>query len=150
MPPGLDLLLMFGALFAAMYFFMIRPQKKRAQEQQAVINALEPGSRVMLSSGIFATIKHLGEKQAIVELGPDVEITILRQAIMRPVKEDEDEFEYADEDEATDAATAEVPAATAPDLAWAEESFSRPSDAVSEPEAQKKPETPAKKDDERA
>lgn len=118
-----EMILMFGALFGAMYFFMIRPQQKRAREQQALVNALAEGDRVMLTSGIFATIKHLGDKQAIVEIGPDTEITILRQVIMRGVKEDEDEFEYAD----TVVPEAEVAAEShVDDLAWAEESFQTP------------------------
>jgi preprotein translocase subunit YajC len=94
---GWDSWLWLAIAGVALYFIMIRPQQKRAKEQQAKIKALEPGARVMTVSGIIGTVKHLGEKQAILELAPGVEITVVKQAIStQPV---EDEFEYADADE---------------------------------------------------
>ena len=86
---------------AALYFLMIRPQQKRTKEQKAKMASLEPGARVMTISGIFGTIRHLGEKQAIIEVAPGVEFTIDKRAIStQPV---EDEFEYVDEAEAGEA-----------------------------------------------
>lgn len=86
---------------AALYFLMIRPQQKRTKEQKAKMASLEPGARVMTISGIFGTIRHLGEKQAIIEVAPGVEFTIDKRAIStQPV---EDEFEYVDEAEADEA-----------------------------------------------
>jgi Preprotein translocase subunit YajC len=62
--------------------------------------ALEAGARVMTISGIVGTIKHLGEKQAILEISPGVEMTVVKGAIsMQPV---DDEFEYADETDAAE------------------------------------------------
>ena len=85
---------------AALYFLMIRPQQKRTKEQKAKMASLEPGARVMTISGIFGTIRHLGEKQAIIEVAPGVEFTIDKRAIStQPV---EDEFEYVDETDAAE------------------------------------------------
>ncbi|MDR2930786.1 MAG: preprotein translocase subunit YajC [Propionibacteriaceae bacterium] len=90
----IGILVIFGV---AMYFLMIRPAKKQQQKQQEMMNSLEVGSRVMLGSGIYGTIRHLGEKQAVIEISPGVDLTILRQAIRGAVAPDEEEFEYADE-----------------------------------------------------
>ncbi|MCW5951082.1 MAG: preprotein translocase subunit YajC [Propionibacteriaceae bacterium] len=88
-------ILFIAVIGAALYFLMIRPQQKRAKEQKAKMASLEPGARVMTISGIFGTIRHLGEKQAIIEVAPGVEFTIDKRAIStQPV---EDEFEYVDE-----------------------------------------------------
>lgn len=90
----METIIMVVVLGAALYFLMIRPQQKRAKEQKAKMSALEPGARVMTISGIFGTIRHLGEKQAIIEVAPGVEFTIDKRAIStQPV---EDEFEYVD------------------------------------------------------
>ena len=97
--PGLDLLLMLVVFVGAAYFLMIRPQQKRMREHQSQIDALLPGARVILNSGIFATISHIADTQAIVELAPGVEVTILKQAIARVTKNDEEEFEFTDEAE---------------------------------------------------
>lgn len=99
--PGLDLLLMLVVFVGAAYFLMIRPQQKRVREHQSQIDALLPGARVILNSGIFATISHIADTQAIVELAPGVEVTILKQAIARVTKNDEEEFEFTDEAEET-------------------------------------------------
>ncbi|MDO4784818.1 MAG: preprotein translocase subunit YajC [Propionibacteriaceae bacterium] len=93
----MEILLLFAAIIGVMYFLMIRPQQKRMKEHQMLVDSLGEGRRIILTSGLFATIKHVGDTQAIVELAPGVEITILRQVIMRAVKADEEEFEYADE-----------------------------------------------------
>ena len=99
--PGLDLLLMLVLFAGAVYFLMIRPQQKRMREHQSQIDALQPGERVILTSGIFATLSHIADTQAIVELAPGVEVTILKQVIARVAKNDEEEFEFTDEVEET-------------------------------------------------
>ena len=99
--PGLDLLLMLVLFAGAVYFLMIRPQQKRMREHQSQIDALQPGDRVILNSGVFATLSHIADTQAIVELAPGVEVTILKQVIARVAKNDEEEFEFTDEVEET-------------------------------------------------
>lgn len=88
---------MIALMGGAVYFLMIRPQQKRAKEQAALMSSLEPGARVMTISGIVGTIKYLGEKQAILEISPGVEMTMDKRALStQPVV---DEFEYADDAE---------------------------------------------------
>ena len=93
----MEMLLMLVVFVGAAYFLMIRPQQKRMREHQSQIDALQPGERVILTSGIFATLSHIADTQAIVELAPGVEVTILKQAIARVAKNDEEEFEFTDE-----------------------------------------------------
>ncbi len=90
-------LLLIVAMGAIFYFLMIRPQQKRMKAHQATISELAPGVRVLLTSGVFATVRHLGERQAIVELAPGVEITIVKSNIARPTTADEEEFEFSDD-----------------------------------------------------
>ncbi|HOB04895.1 MAG TPA: preprotein translocase subunit YajC [Propionibacteriaceae bacterium] len=98
MDQTLSTVLMFGALLLGGYFLLIRPQQKRAKDQADMIAKLGEGSRVMLTSGVFATIRHMGTKQAIVEVSPGVELTIVRNAIVRAIPAEEEEFEYADDE----------------------------------------------------
>ena len=97
----MEMLLMLVVFVGAAYFLMIRPQQKRMREHQSQIDALQPGDRVILNSGVFATLSHIADTQAIVELAPGVEVTILKQAIARVAKNDEEEFEFTDEVEET-------------------------------------------------
>ncbi|MEA4943096.1 MAG: preprotein translocase subunit YajC [Propionicimonas sp.] len=113
----METILMVVLMGAAVYFLMIRPQQKRSKEQKEKMASLAPGARVMTVSGIVGTIKHLGEKQAILELSPGVEMTVVKQAISTQAVEDE--FEYADEGDEPAADSDELaalePAALEPD-----------------------------------
>lgn len=95
---GFDLttILLLVGVMALAYFMLIRPQQKRAKEQRDVMAALKEGDRVMTISGIVGTIRYLGEKQAIIEISPGVEMTVVKAAISsQPV---DDEFEYSDDE----------------------------------------------------
>ncbi len=94
----MDSILFIVVIAAAMYFLMIRPQQKRAKEQKEKMAALEAGARVMTISGIVGTIRHLGDKQAILEVAPGVELVIDKRAISTQAIEDE--FEFADDADA--------------------------------------------------
>lgn len=91
--------LMLVLMGAAFYFLLIRPQQKRAKQQTEMTNSLAPGARVMLSSGVFGTVRHLGQRQAIIEIAPGIEMTVVKQAIVKTLTPEDDEFEYADDDD---------------------------------------------------
>ncbi len=93
----MEILLIMAVFIGLMYFMTVRPQKKRMEEQRKMLEALQPGSRVLLNSGIFGTIRATADQQMVVELAPGVEVTVLRQAVMRAAKPDEEEFEFTDD-----------------------------------------------------
>lgn len=81
-------------MIAVFYFLIIRPNKRRQSEQRKTLEAMKPGARVMLSSGIYANLVRSGEKQAIVEIAPGVEVTVLKQVVMQVITP---ESQYAEE-----------------------------------------------------
>ena len=85
-------------MVVAFYFLIIRPQKKRQQAIQQTLSSLVPGSRVLLGSGVFGTVIAIGERQALLEISPGVELTVLKQAIVRTVT-DADEDTLIEDDE---------------------------------------------------
>jgi len=94
--------LMIALMVVAFYFLILRPQKKRQQAIQKTMSELTPGTRVLLSSGLFGTITSLGDRQAVLEIAPGVELTVLKLAINRVATDaDEDTVVhdgYADDD----------------------------------------------------
>lgn len=85
-------LLLLPLMVVAFYFLLIRPQRKRAQAQQKLLAEMQPGERVLTHSGIFGTLVSVGPKQSVIEVSPGVEFTVLKQAISRVVRpEDEDD-----------------------------------------------------------
>jgi len=89
------------------YLVMIRPNQKRAAEQKQMMDTMQPGSRVMLTSGLFGTIQAVGDQQMVVELAPGMAVTVVKQAIARVVPDSEEEFEYTDDHEQIEGDTAE-------------------------------------------
>ncbi|GAB2853947.1 hypothetical protein GCM10022221_61890 [Actinocorallia aurea] len=95
----LSMFIWLALIAVAFYFFLIRPQKKRQQEQTKMQSALNPGARVVTSSGIYGTVLDTDEGDILLEIAEGVEVRIMAQAVMRVVEE----VEYVEEsDEAVD------------------------------------------------
>lgn len=71
-------LLMFGGVFAVMYFIIIRPQQKQRKEIQKFQNELTEGTQVVTGGGIYGTVKRidLTKNTVDVKIAKDVVITV--------------------------------------------------------------------------
>lgn len=67
-------------IIGVFYFLLIRPQQKRAKEQQAMVGSLKKGDKVITSGGIYGVIEEIDNEKAKVNLG-ETSITVLRQAL---------------------------------------------------------------------
>ena len=69
-------------MLVAMYFLIIRPNRKRARDQVALQSALEVGDEVMTTSGMIGTITgEDGPNRFCLEIDDDVQVRIARGAI---------------------------------------------------------------------
>ncbi len=68
------------AVFAIIYLFMVRPNKKRMAEYQKMLDSLQVGNRV-LAAGIYGTIKKINEKTIEVEVAKGVVIEVAKNAV---------------------------------------------------------------------
>lgn len=71
-------LLMPILIFVAFYFFLIRPQQKKAKDLES---KLKKGDRVFTNGGVIGKIVSLGEKRAMLEIAPGVKVEVLRSSI---------------------------------------------------------------------
>ena len=76
-----SLLIMMVAIFAIMYFFMIRPQNKKQKEIQNFRKNLEVGQSVITAGGIYGKIKEIEDNAVIVEIAPSVKIKVDKNSI---------------------------------------------------------------------
>jgi preprotein translocase subunit YajC len=110
-------------IFGAFYFLMIRPQKAKQRAQLQMQKEIEPGTRVMTTNGMFATVVEVNDDGVILEIAPGVEAQFVSQAIMKVIEEDVEDEEETEDDETkdeeaeeateTEAATSEVAKPTA-------------------------------------
>jgi preprotein translocase subunit YajC len=82
-------LLVLGAVF---YFLLLRPNRARTRQQQAILDSLEVGDEVMTASGLFGTLKEIDEDEGTVtvEIAPGMEVRMLRRAIAQRLTEGEE------------------------------------------------------------
>jgi len=69
------------AFFAIFYFLIIRPQSKRAKQQQQLISSLKKGDEIITTSGIYGIITGLTDTVATLEISSNVKIKLLRSNI---------------------------------------------------------------------
>jgi preprotein translocase subunit YajC len=70
-----------------MYFVMIRPQKKRQEQQQKLVSSLKTGDRVVTNAGIHGLISNVKESTVLVKVADNVKIEIDKSAITNVLKE---------------------------------------------------------------
>jgi preprotein translocase subunit YajC len=80
-PNPLYTLLMFGGLFAFMYFLIIRPQRKRAKEHKDLTGSLGKGDEIVMNSGMLGKITKLEDDYIVVEAASNVELKFQRAAV---------------------------------------------------------------------
>ena len=68
-------------LAAVFYFFILRPQSKRAKEQKAMIEALQRGDEVVTGGGELGRISKVFEQYVGVELAENIEVTVQKSSI---------------------------------------------------------------------
>ena len=69
-------------MFVAMYFFMIRPQKKQERETNEMRNNLKVGDEITTIGGIIGKIVSIKEETVMIETGHDrMKIRILKTAV---------------------------------------------------------------------
>ena len=74
-------------IFVIFYFFLIRPQQKRAKDHLAMVAGLKRGDEVITSGGIIGTVERVMEDDRIeVVLGGNLKVQIIKSTITSLLK----------------------------------------------------------------
>ena len=82
---GLSGFLPLVVLAVLFYLLLVRPQRNRQQQAQALLAKIGPGDQVMTSSGLFGTVAEVEDDAVFLEVAPDVELKFVKAAIQRIV-----------------------------------------------------------------
>ncbi|HLR10131.1 MAG TPA: preprotein translocase subunit YajC [Sporosarcina sp.] len=80
-------LLPFIAMFAIMWFLLIRPAQKRQKETRAMQDALQRGDDIITIGGIHGTVDAVDETTVFVKVADGTTLRFERQAVGRVVKD---------------------------------------------------------------
>ena len=100
-------------IFGLLWMVMVRPQKRRQQEQKRLIDSLKVGDEVLTAAGIYGSVTALHDDDVMVEIAPNVEVKVARRAIggVIPAAEDDTEPPALEEPEEAEIEPAAEPAA---------------------------------------
>jgi len=81
-------LIIIVVLFAAMWLFLIRPQKRRQVEQAQLQGSLAPGDEILTAGGIHGTVRGVEDEVVQVEIASGTIIRLDRRAVAAVVQEE--------------------------------------------------------------
>ena len=66
-------------IFVIFYFFLIRPQQKKAKEHKNMVENLKRGDKVITSGGVIGTVERVMENdRAEVQISENVTVEVIR------------------------------------------------------------------------
>lgn len=80
-PSFMSMMMPFAIIMGIFYFLMIRPQKKKMEQETKFLNALKKGDEVFTRSGVIGTIYGLTDKVVTLEVAEGVKLKFLKNQI---------------------------------------------------------------------
>ena len=82
---GMSMIIMMVAIFAIMWFFMIKPQQKKQKEIQKFQNELTEGTEVVTGGGIHGVVKSIDLARNTVDVknARDVVVTVEKTSVFK-------------------------------------------------------------------
>lgn len=84
----LPTLLFFGLMFAAMYFLMIAPQRKKQKEHEKMLAALQSGDEIVTTGGIYGVITNVKEDRFVVRVADETKLEVGKGFVHTVVRKD--------------------------------------------------------------
>ena len=78
-------LLFMAAIGGAMYFLMIRPQRRRLKESQSLQREISEGDEVITNSGMYGFVNALDGDTVWLEIAEGTEIRVARHSLLRRI-----------------------------------------------------------------
>ena len=76
-----SMLIMMALVFVVMYFFMIRPQRKKEKELQALRDALKKGDVIITAGGIYGQVFEVEGEAVIILVESQTKLKIAKSSI---------------------------------------------------------------------
>ncbi|MFW6139053.1 MAG: preprotein translocase subunit YajC [Spirochaetota bacterium] len=81
----MSLIFMIIAIFAVMYFLMIRPQQRQKKQHQEMLSKISKGDKIVTIGGIHGTVAGVKDNTVIVKIADTVKVELNRSSISQIV-----------------------------------------------------------------
>ena len=98
----MEFLIVMVLLLGVMYVLMIRPQRKRQQDHQSMIDSCGVGEDVLTTGGIYGTVMQAEGDDLVVEIADGLTVHMTRRGIAAVLPPEDAEDEVVDVDEVED------------------------------------------------
>ena len=75
--------IMIIAMFAIMWLFMIRPQRKQQKELEQFRSSLQKGDKVITAGGIYGTIDEVKERYVVLKVDGETKLRVDKSSIVK-------------------------------------------------------------------
>ena len=79
-------MLPFILIFAAMWFLLIAPQRKKQKKHDKMVKALQPGTDVVTLGGIYGTITSVKDDRFVLKIADNVKVEVTKSSIADKVE----------------------------------------------------------------
>jgi preprotein translocase subunit YajC len=84
-------------LFVILWLLVIRPQRKRSDQQVAMQDRLRTGDEIITAGGLHATVKSIEDDVLEIEIAPKIIVRLDRRAVAAVVSQEEEVEDEAEE-----------------------------------------------------
>ena len=84
---GMSFLFLIIAMFAIMYFLMIRPQQKKQKQLNEFRRNLQPGDKVVTIGGIYGIVDTIEEKHILLTVCKDFRIRVDKSSVVKDMSD---------------------------------------------------------------
>ena len=95
---GSGFLIIIVAIFALMWLFVIRPQKRRQLAQQTLLESVSEGDEILTAGGLYGTVRAVEGDEVTLEVAPGTNVRLAKRAVAAILTSDA-ELEEPDEEE---------------------------------------------------
>jgi preprotein translocase subunit YajC len=84
------------AMAGLLWFLLIRPQRQRQAAHVRLLDHVAPGDDVVTAGGLLGTVRRIADDHIVLEVAPDTEIRIAREAITGILRKDKEPVSQAE------------------------------------------------------
>ncbi len=77
-PSVIEMLVMPVGFLLIMYFFIIRPQQKKAREHANLLGGLKAGDEVVTTGGLIGKVRSVADQFVTIDVAPNTSVKVLK------------------------------------------------------------------------
>jgi len=86
-PSIVEMLAMPVGFLVIMYFFIIRPQQRKARDHANLLTGLKPGDEVVTTGGIIGKVRSVAEQFVTIEVSSNTSLKVLKNNVAATTKQ---------------------------------------------------------------